>query len=250
MTKSDDLSSQIRAILKEAGTGAMSPEQMQTINLLMKEQADRSDKEKEFHKRLNEDMLSGLNNIYKEIAKISGDSQKDVKPTSAEEASAVFHEAKRQLDEIVTTTYTAADDIMNRAETIQDNQQVAEENIKKLRQTGADLAMLDILSSTLAANMEAITAIVTSLSFQDLTGQRVKKVVNALSSVHNIVVETYISAGLMLKKTEEEPEKDFETIEKESRQQAEATVKGSDLKGPTVDSSQKDVDDLLAQLGL
>ncbi|MDL2307272.1 protein phosphatase CheZ [Desulfovibrio sp. OttesenSCG-928-C06] len=250
MTTSDDLSSQIRAILKEAGTGAMTPEQTETINRLMKEQAERTEKEKDFHKRLNEDMLSGLNNIYKEIAKISGDGQKDSQPSSAEEASAVFHEAKRQLDEIMATTYSAADDIMNRAESIQDNQQIAEDNIAKLRAAGADPAILDILSSTLASNMEAITAIVTSLSFQDLTGQRIKKVVNALGSVHNIVVETYISAGLMLKKTEEEPEKDFETIEKESRQQAEATVKGSDLKGPTLDSSQKDVDDLLAQLGL
>lgn len=250
MSKNNEFSRQITEILSQAGSGAIKPEQMQEINRVMQEQANRAAQEKEFHKRLNEDMLSGLHNIYREIAKISEQGQAQAGPKSAEEASAVFKEASRQLDEIMTTTYNAADDIMNRSEVIQGNQQLAQKNIEVLRQAGADPAVLEVLSSTLSENMEAVNSIVTALSFQDLTGQRIKKVVNALSSVHNIVVETYISAGLMLKKTEEQPDKDFETIEKESRQQAEATVKGSDLKGPSLDSSQKDVDDLLAQLGL
>jgi chemotaxis protein CheZ len=124
------------------------------------------------------------------------------------------------------------------------------QQLDRLRSTGAQTEIVDLLDGTVKKNMEAISSIVTALSFQDLTGQRIKKVVNALSSVHQMVVETYVSSGLMLKKTEAEPEKDFETIALESHKQAEETIKGSELKGPTLNSSQTDVDNLLAKLGL
>lgn len=253
MARKKSLSRQIIDLLKQPGLEAVSPDVLTTIRNGLQDHLDRQDQETEFHRRLSEDMLSGLHNIYKEIAKISGDKQGAAQgsPGSADEASAIFREASRQLDEIMTTTLNAADDIMNLAETIQDNQALVMGKLQELQAAGKiDAAGFEALAKAERQNMEAVSSIVTALSFQDLTGQRIKKVVTALSSVHHIVVETYISAGLMLKKTEEEPEKDFATIEKESRQQAEATIKGSELKGPTLDSNQKDVDDLLAPLGL
>lgn len=252
MARKKSLSRQIIDLLKQPGLEGVSPDVLTTIRNGLQDHLARQDQETEFHRRLSEDMLSGLHNIYKEIAKISGDKKDAAQtPGSADEASAIFREASRQLDEIMTTTLNAADDIMNLAETIQDNQSLVMGKLKELQDDGKiDAASFEALAGAERQNMEAVSSIVTALSFQDLTGQRIKKVVTALSSVHHIVVETYISAGLMLKKTEEEPDKDFATIEKESRQQAEATIKGSELKGPSLDSSQKDVDDLLAQLGL
>ncbi|MDR2893754.1 MAG: protein phosphatase CheZ [Deltaproteobacteria bacterium] len=217
----------------------------------LQDQMQKNAQEKELHKRISEDMLSGLQSIYKEIAKISDDGPKsDAPPQNADDASALFREASRQLDEIMTTTYEAADNIMNQAELIQDRQIAASKTIQTLRERNADPLLLDALAVFLKENSDGVNSIVTALSFQDLTGQRIKKVVNALSSVHQLVVETYVSGGLMLKKSEEEPGKDFETLKQESLEQAAATVKGSELKGPSLDSSQKDVDDLLAQLGL
>jgi chemotaxis protein CheZ len=253
MSRKKSLSRQIIDILKQPGFAELSPDLLQTIHTVLREYAAAENKELYIQKRINENMLDGLNNIYKEIAKISGSgSEKKVAGATDGQlgAAELFKEASRQLDEIMVTTYNAADDIMNKAEFIQGNQFVALQHVSSLRASSARPEVVDALEEAVKQNMEAISAIITDLSFQDLTGQRIKKVVNALSAVHQMVVETYVSAGLMLKKTEEEPEKDFETIALESHTQAEATIKNSELKGPVLNSSQAEVDNLLARLGL
>ena len=95
----------------------------------------------------------------------------------------------------------------------------------------------------------ALTDIITDLSFQDLTGQRLKKVVSAITSIRETVFDLYVSTGLMMKTREETPEKDLAEIAKESRLKVQE-IRNSELKGPQNDASQKDVDDLLASLGL
>ena len=44
-----------------------------------------------------------------------------------------------------------------------------------------------------------LISIMTTLSFQDLTGQRVKKIIEALRKVEGIVFELYMSTGLSMK---------------------------------------------------
>jgi chemotaxis protein CheZ len=84
-----------------------------------------------------------------------------------------------------------------------------------------------------------------SLSFQDLTGQRIKKIINSIRQIEQIVREVMLSTGLMIRQREVEPEKDFEALSQEAR--SEATSK---LQGPSEGANQGDVDDLLASLGL
>ncbi len=98
----------------------------------------------------------------------------------------------------------------------------------------------------------SLTQIMTSLSFQDLTGQRLKKVVTALGEIQESIFEMYVSSGLMLKTREEMPEKGVAEIAAESKRRLDEIkeVKGSELKGPTRNASQADVDSLLADLGL
>jgi chemotaxis protein CheZ len=253
MPRKKSLSRKIIDILKQPGFAELRPDLLQSIHAVLQEFAAAENKEVNIHKRINENMLDALNNIYKEIAKVSASGAKTASSETVDNpiaAGMVFKEASRQLEEIMVTTYNAADDIMNNAEFIQENQDIVLQIISTLRASGAKAEIIDALEGAVNQNMDAINAIITDLSFQDLTGQRIKKVVNALSTVHQMVVETYVSAGLMLKKTEDEPEKDFETIEQESRKQAEESIKGPELKGPQLNSSQADVDDLLAKLGL
>ncbi|MDR2050969.1 MAG: protein phosphatase CheZ [Deltaproteobacteria bacterium] len=206
--------------------------------------------EKEFHKKLNEDMLQGLRNIYKEIAQLAPGVSGEGAPRSGDDATGIFHELSRHLEEAMLTTLQAADDIMNRAEALQENQDTEEKFLLALRGHGEGKAKIDEILALLRADKETVTSIVTALSFQDLTGQHLKKVVQALESIRRIVVQTYVSAGLMLKKSEDEPEKNLELIAEESRKSALDTVSaGSELRGPVLGSSQKDVDDLLSKLG-
>jgi chemotaxis protein CheZ len=53
-----------------------------------------------------------------------------------------------------------------------------------------------------------------------------------------------VSTGLMIKAREEAPQKDIKGLREEGQSKA------SDLQGPTEESSQGDVDDLLASLGM
>jgi chemotaxis protein CheZ len=252
MPRKKSLSRQIIDMLKQPGFAELRPELLRSVHALLQDYSAAEDKELRIQKRINENMLDGLNNIYKEIAKISntGSARKVPDAEGAPlDASRLFKEASRQLDEIMLTTYNAADDIMNKAELIQENQRLALLHVSELRAGSTATEHMDALEKAVKEDMEAINAIITDLSFQDLTGQRIKKVVSTLGVVHQMVVETYVSNGLMLKKSEEDPEKDFETIERESRKQAAETMRDSELQGPVLNSSQADVDNLLAKLG-
>jgi chemotaxis protein CheZ len=100
---------------------------------------------------------------------------------------------------------------------------------------------LRAMSDTLNADLMSI---MTTLSFQDLTGQRIKRIIGAIKNVETIVLDLYLSTGLKLKAHQETPEMDLDQIE------AEAERKVSELKGPQQDTNQASVDDLLASLGL
>jgi len=86
--------------------------------------------------------------------------------------------------------------------------------------------------------------IMTTLSFQDLTGQRIKRIIEAIKKVEAIVFDLYLSTGIQLKARAEAPDRAIAELE------AEAKEKVSALKGPQTKVKQGDVDDLLAQLGL
>ena len=73
--------------------------------------------------------------------------------------------------------------------------------------------------------------------------------VAAITSIQESVFDLYVSTGLMMKTREEEPEKNLGQIAEESRRKM-VEIKNSELKGPSRDTSQSDVDDLLASLGL
>jgi len=219
---------------------AKNPDARQELKRLRRENA--------FHKRMNEDMLCGLRDIYKEIAQLT---EQSPSPDKNSGQITVFHEAARQLDEVLGTTLRAADDIMNKAEDIQANGAKTRRALAALREIAPARTAADEITHALEQNLANVNAIVEALSFQDLTGQRIKRVVSALGHIRDIVVQTYVAAGLMIKKCEEEPEKDLEAIAEESRKQAKETAAhGSGLHGPDAGASQQAVDDLLAKLGI
>lgn len=87
-----------------------------------------------------------------------------IKPDSAH--SGKFGEASEELDSIVLSTESATSDILAAAEQIQ-------EAAWTLREQGIDAALCDLLDAR-------ATDVYTACSFQDLTGQRTKKVIGVL----------------------------------------------------------------------
>ncbi len=202
--------------------------------------------ESEFYRRITDEMRLGLQNIYKQIADATKPA--NALPGSADLANApmtadkLFNEASQQLDEILTTTEKATFEIMDVVEKHMELQNRSQELLGSLRKTRKSNPAIQQLISINEDLGENLMRIMTSLSFQDLTGQRIKKIIYALKTIEGIVFDLYVSTGLSIKAKEQAPEKNVDEIRQESNQRV------SELKGPQSESSQQDIDDLLAQL--
>lgn len=198
----------------------------------------------EFHRTLNAELQDGLKQIYKEIAqakKVDGKLPLGVTET---QTAALISEASDQLDEILKATEQAAVQVMDIVENQMELQAEMTEILERFRSGGARAADVNALINTNQRLNEDFMRIMTALSFQDLTGQRIKKIITAIQQVERITMELFVTTGLKIKGLSEHPDKDIRTLETEAMQ------KVSELKGPQTSANQKDVDDLLAQLGL
>jgi len=228
-----DLSSKLEGSIKETIAQTLEKEISQALTKTLLES--------EFYKNLSEELRSGLKNIYENIEA----TKKSSNGLSQKEAEHLFNETSDQLDAILRTTEKATLDIMTVVEKHLDQMPQIEEICKKLKKQNSLTPEegFTLLAWQKSLNQDLL-AIMTSLSFQDLTGQRIKKIVDTLRTIEEQVVNLYLSSGLSIKTKEEHPEKDFQSIKQE------AQVKMSELKGPQEKVKQEDVDALLQELGL
>lgn len=206
-----------------------------------------SDQQSGVYKELNADMRDGLKNIYKQISSVS---KEDAQAASGE----LFTEASDQLNEVVKATESAAMNIMD----IVENQLEQTEVTARLlvsQEGKMDVEVLDQLQAQNDKLASDLTSVLTALSFQDITGQRIRRVMAALSAIESSVVDLYLSSGVAMEVAEKNPDKSAEDIKAEAHKVVEEygdTQKGdSQLKGPAKEAvSQAAIDDMLAQLGL
>jgi chemotaxis protein CheZ len=201
------------------------------------------------YKQLSANMREGLKDIYQQISNASADNA----PPAPLATDALLHEASDQLNEVLRTTENAAMTIM---EIVEKHLDLHEENAAILSaaragDVGAEqIARLTEINAIIGEDMNNV---LTALSFQDITGQRIKRVVAALSNIEKSVVELYVSSGLIMDSAEKNPARDAESLQDEARQAVEdfrrkrkvtSTLKGPDSKA----ISQSSIDDMLAQL--
>jgi chemotaxis protein CheZ len=205
--------------------------------------------EGDFYRQINEEIRSGLRGIYKDISAASLPAE-GRSPEQGEKTRELFAHAGEQLEEVMRSTLEATENIMGTVEKLFAMHERAGELLTRL--DGPDderrehVRQLGEFHSEL---YDSLTYILTELSFQDLTGQRLKKVVTALGDIQETAFDLYVSSGLMIKGKEDEPEKDLDSIAEQTRLKV-AEIKNSELRGPDRNTSQGDVDDLLASLGL
>lgn len=203
--------------------------------------------EGEFYRRLNNEMRTGLRDIYSEIADARKE-QTGVDPATAEEAGDQvredFREASGQLDEVLKATETATVEIMEIVERHMDNSPEVSSQLEALKADPNNAEALENLVQSQQQLDEDLMKIMTALSFQDLTGQRIARIVTALQRVEELTFNLFMSTSLKLKAKKEDPNKGLEELDRETQE----TV--SSLKGPQADINQSDIDDLLAQMGM
>lgn len=216
--------------------------------------------ESEFYRRISDDMRNGLKKIYKEISNASSEpgvpgAAVDVAGAVSDKARAdkLFHEASSQLSAVLTQTEQATESIMEILERHMETQGEAATILDRMTAEGASEAEVQRLVAINGQLGEDLNGMMLALSFQDLTGQRIKRAVTALKEIESTVVEMYLSTGLLIQAYEETPERGLDVIEEEARQKVSAlrgVAEESELKGPDAGSSQSQIDDLLAQLGM
>ena len=165
------------------------------------------------------EMAASISRARQEIAALrpAGERAEDNKITSA----------TNELDAIVTSTERASIEILNSAERMM-------ALIGRLRRSNVDGDLCSVMESE-------VTNIFTACSFQDLTGQRTSKVVNALRYIEQRVVAMINIWGIdgVVPGEEQAEEKDFRPD-------------SHLLQGPQLESSAMDqsaIDQLLSNMG-
>lgn len=234
----DKISDRIATDLKQSIVQALEREIRQNIS--------RALMQGEFYKTMNSELQSGLKNIYREISHAKKQEGCDVPspPDGQTMTTELISEASDQLDEILKATEEAAVEVMDIVEGQMDAQAEMSMVISKIQSGEAGSEELAMLATANQRLSEDLLKIMTALSFQDLTGQRIKRIVSAIKQVEKITLDLFLTTGLKIKGMDEHPDKDIQTLEAETKQ------KVSSLQGPSKDTNQKDVDDLLSQLGL
>lgn len=227
-----------------------------TLEKQLSESLTKSLLESEFYRRVSRDMRSGLRRIYKEMSDARNAASPEVAVDAVVDKAAadkLFHDASEQLSAVLRQTEDAANTIMGVVEKHMDWQAESAELLEKARKgriTPTEWLRLNEINHVLG---DDLVTLMTAMSFQDLTGQRIKKVVAAIKQLESTVLELYLSSGLMMKAYEEQPGQDMESLEQQTKAAVEdlkQKVEGSELKGPSADANQNDIDDILAQFGL
>lgn len=196
--------------------------------------------EGEFHRRLGRELQEGLKGIYRELSQVRRETAGDAA------TGELLSEATDQLDQVLKTTERATVEIMEIAERHMDQAASAQARLQELA------GMVDGPAAELVAGLAAGNAglsadlmqIMTALSFQDLTGQRIGRIFAALRRVEALTVDLVVHAGVKLQAKAQHPDLDPAEIE------AVAQERASDLKGPQAAASQENIDALLAQMGM
>ncbi len=210
--------------------------------------------ESEFYRKISTDMRDGLRRIYKEMNEARNVGYDETVISDKAMADKLFKDASEQLSAVLRQTEDAANTIMEVVEHLQELQQENAMLLEKAhRGRITPMEWQRVIESNKGLG-EDLSTLMTAMSFQDLTGQRIKKAVAAMRQLESTVLELYLSSGVMMKAYEEKPGQDIARIEEQARAAVadlKQKVQGAELKGPSDDAcKQGDIDDLLAQFGL
>jgi len=216
------------------------------------------------------EMTSEMTGSVKDLALILIDFRKDfklkIRPHIEDIAINYIPQTSDQLEGIIETTEQAANTIMDNldrmGQVIGENKKISSD-IKQLcldvsqddtaRETNCfneeSLARVMSAMDSLAANAEESMALITDtftqMSFQDLTGQRLQRIIQLVSEIEGKIRNMVISFGIKLKEREKNPTLTAVELQKMVDEKAQALA-GPQKKGGGLD--QSDIDDLLGDL--
>ncbi|MCX7821948.1 MAG: protein phosphatase CheZ [Syntrophobacterales bacterium] len=188
----------------------------------------------EFYRGLSDDVVEGIGKIYSEIHSAKREISLD-QPVLG--TLKTLGESQSVLDNVLSITESATLKIMDFIELVQ-------EKIREAKAILEDLEKLEELRKIHEEIDQTLLEMLTILSFQDITGQKIKKLIESLKRVEEIAFELYLSSEAFKKAKDEGFERGYEELREEVRKH----VEGLKKRRNTVD--QNAVDELLKSLSL
>jgi chemotaxis protein CheZ len=167
-----------------------------------------------FYRQLNDQMRKNLSKIYDDINSV----KKGLDQAMPADAAGMLSQTEDKLAAIIGLTEKATLEIMDHVEWLL-------ERITALAGAAPEIAAFAQEAS------DKLLMIMTALSFQDITGQHIRRTIGVIKTVEEAVLELYVSTGMKIKSRDEAAKPD------ESAPDAFASV------------SQSDIDKLLGSLG-
>ena len=216
------------------------------------------------------DLTYEMTGRVKDLALLIIDFRRDLKskihPEITDIATKYIPQATNQLADIIEATEEAANKIMDNLENMQEDIERMEKILSSLKegkvivpegkneivevringQTIKTISpLIDYIESSRKKYMSLISDSFVQMSFQDLTGQRIKRTMNLVSQMEEKIKTMVISFGIKLTEIEKNPD-----ISKKELQRA-VEEKVIELTGPQKEGrglDQSDIDDLLANI--
>ncbi len=207
----------------------------------------------EFYESLTMEFSGKIKEIAQELIEFRKDLQGRIEPGIVEMAAKDIPEASYQLEGINKTLEASTMKIMDineeqlelvnkRAEDLasflSDHGPRGETSGKKMRLIEEDRDVLKRVADLSMSMMEP-------LSFQDLVGQRIQRIIKLVKSMEGRIEDLIISFGVKIQRHREDPEKSFEELRKDV-EYFKSGLKGPQSEGEGLD--QNDIDVLLATL--
>jgi chemotaxis protein CheZ len=187
--------------------------------------------EGEFYRGVSSEVAVGIGNIVAEISSF----KKTLAATSSQESVGLLDGSASVLDDIISSTELATLKILDSL----DQMQLVLDEAKQASNGDGSSGKFPF------EGMETlIMKIMTELSFQDLTGQQIKMVINSLKRVEDLVFDVHLTAEALKKTKEKSPDKNLEQLKEEAKELVRDFKKNSDI----VDQSE--IDSLFEQYGL
>ncbi|MBI5194299.1 MAG: protein phosphatase CheZ [Nitrospirae bacterium] len=158
--------------------------------------------EGDFHQELNENLYGQIGELAKYINSTIKKLQA-VEPNIAS-VSDKIPEASLQLSEISKFTEQATHTVMGQVEQVLDSQDSILNHIEGLEKGGDVKKAAGEIKQIVMDNKEAMMDIITGLSFQDLTGQKIKVIVGLIEEVEKRILQLIVAFGLKSKDNVEE----------------------------------------------
>lgn len=208
----------------------------ETLSLVIQDEISkaltRALNEGQFYKTLNSEVTDSLGTVYSEIRAVKQLIGRDSRSDSA----SLLMETDSILDGIVKATEYATLKIIDSLEEIQSEFK----EMEGLLDRGDPASCKDKLNRLESMVMD----IMTELSFQDLTGQQIKKVIQLLKKIEEVSFEAYVTTELIKKTREKAPDKSLDDIRRQTRE----IVQDARAQKERID--QEGVDSLMEQLGM